>query len=255
MCVVVPLAATIAMGVASTAASYIGQQQQANQQRAYQNQVYEQQSQQAIAEAEYQNRQVTRNNEYIRRNAENARIALATDRQALVRQDRQESLATALDIEQKRIERLKAVGAIQASERAGLSLEGLMSDFYRQEARYVSVAQQNLAFSSAQRQLEGQKLVSTTNSRLNEARPYEAAPFQSPNLPAPVQSPSLLGAVLGAGSTVAGQLNSRSVYDPSRGRYVIGTQRALPTSLPSYSSSAPRRSYTTGFSSQKTGLK
>lgn len=245
MCVAVPVVAMVAMTAASAAVSYAGAQQQANAQRAYGEQVYEQQSQQAIADAEYQNRQVTRNNEFILQNAENVRAALSTDQDALVAQERQEAIATAINTQQQRIDRIRAVGAIQASERAGLTLETLLNDFDRQESQNNFITQQNLAFSSGQRQRESQNLVATARGRINEARPYEAAPFQSPQAPAPVSNPSLLGTVIGAGSSIAGTLNSRSTYDPTRGRYVIGTQTRLPTTLPTYS--APSRNFSSGF--------
>lgn len=245
MCVVVPLAATLGMQALSGVTSYIGQRAEANKQAQYNNQVYQQQSQEAIANAEYQNRQVERNNQYILDNAANVQQTLQTDREALVAQQRQEGLATAASAQQRRIERIRATGAIQASERQGLTLDTLLQDFYRQEAEANNIGNMNLAFASGQRVREGDKLTSVAQSRLNDARPYEAAPFQKPYAPAPVSQPSFLGAALGVASGAATTLNSRSVYDSTRGRYVIDTMRPLPTALAPYQ--IPTRDYTQGF--------
>ena len=215
----------IAMSVASTAATYAAQKQAANRQAEYQNQVYNQQAEQAIAQAEYQNRQVTRNNEYILQNRDNAIAALTSDRQALVSQERQQSIATALDIQQKRMEAMRARGSLAASEKSGANLETLMGDYFRQEAQYRQITSQNAAFATAQRVRQNEALVTTANSRINEARPYEAAPFQSPTLPAPVSGPSLLGTVLSGATGVANTVSSRSTFDPTRNRYVIDRMR------------------------------
>ena len=212
-----------AVGAASSIVGYIGQSQQANAQQAYQNQVYQQQQQQALAQAEYQNRQVQQQNQYVLDNAANARAALATDRAALVSRERQEGLATALDIEQKRIERLKAVGALQSSERAGGSLDSLMADYYRQEAGYKSIAQQNLSFTAAQIQREQTGLTATAQGRINSVRPYESAPIQQPTAPAPVSRPSLFGAALNIGSNAVSNYSRYSSYDPYSNRYRIGS--------------------------------
>jgi len=248
MCVVIPAAVGIAASVASSAIGYIGQRQAASQQQAYNQAVYNQQVQQAQAQAEFQNRQVEAQNEYIRQNRENAAIALQQDRQALVSQSRQEAIATALDVEQKRIEAIRARGAIRASEKSGLQLETLLSDFYRQEAIYQKTSEDNLAFASGQRRLEAERLTAAANSRINEARPLIQAPVQTPFAPAPVAQPSFLGAVIGTASQVGNQLSSRQVYDPYEGRFRFGGQSVAP---PRTSSSAPQRSFTTGFSFNK----
>ena len=232
MCVVVPMAAMLGLQAASSAVGYIGQAQQANQQQRYNNDVYRQQAQQAVNQQEYNNRVVERNNEFIRQNAANTQSALNTDRAALVSQERQENIATALDIQQRRIEAIRARGAIQASERAGLTLDTLLSDFDRQESVANAISQQNLAFASGQRVREQERLTATAQSRLNQARPFEAAPVQTPYAPARVQGPSLLGSALGFASSAAGTLNTRSVYDSQQGRFKVDRIRQLPQSLP-----------------------
>ena len=257
MCLALPLAATIATSLVGQGMSFIGQRQQAAQQQQYNNDVYRQQHQQALEQAEYNNRQVERQNQYIRANADNVQAALQLDREALMAQEREEGLAFANDLQQKRIERLKAVGALQASERSGISFDTLLQDFHRQEAIYRNNARQNLAFSSAQRQREGAKLTSVAKGRIAEARPYEAAPAQNPYLPQQVATPSALGALAGmAGSTIS-TLNSRSVYDPTRGRYVLDSTRVLPTAMPQTARTRQPRSFTTGLSMNKNyaGLK
>ena len=249
MCVVVPMAATLAMTAAQGVVGYLGQAQQARSQAEYQNAVYTQQQQDALANAEYQNRQVERQNQYIQQNAENTLSALQVDREALLQQELQERRATSLDIQQRRIERLKAQGALRASARAGLSIDTLLSDYDRQASVADGIVMQNLAFATGQRQREQLKLTTMANSRINEARPYEAAPFQTPIRPQPVQGPSLLGTALGIGSGIAGTLQSRSVYDPTLGRYRIDTMRSLPSSMPRGSTLGPQTSFTSGFSS------
>ena len=232
MCLAIPPIAAAGLSAASSVIGYIGQSQQANQQQAYNNAIYAQQSQQAIDEANYQNRQVERNNAFMLENRENAVRALQADRLALVEQERQESVATALDIENQRIERLKAQGALQSSDKAGLVLEVLLADYDRQFAINSGVMSQNLAFSSGQRVREQAKLTTTANSRIAQARPYEAAPFREPAPIQQVSRPSLLGTVIGAGTSAANAYQSRQYYDSSTGRYRIDRSKSLPSSLP-----------------------
>lgn len=234
------MALTLGLSAASTAVGYIGQQQQAKQQREYNNAVYEQQKAQALAQAEYQNRQVERNNQYMQQNAVNAVEAADADKDALVVQQRQQGIATALELQQTRVEKLRAKGAIQASERAGLTLETLLADFDRQEATAKGIQQQNLAFASGQRMRERATIDATLESRINQARPYESAPIQTPYAPAPVQGPSLLAAGIGFASQAASTINSRSVYDASAGRYRIDGVSRIPTSLPQPRATLPQ---------------
>jgi hypothetical protein len=119
-----------------------------------------------------------------------------------------------LDLEQKRIERMKAVGALQSSERAGLSLESLMSDYYRQEATYQNVARQNLSFVSTQILREQENLTTRAQGRIDEARGFIPAPIQDPRPPQPVQGPSLLGSALEFGSSALGTYSASRTYNP-----------------------------------------
>jgi hypothetical protein len=244
MCVVVPAAGLIAGQVAQGALGYIGARQQAASQQDYNNQVYNQQARQAEAEQGYQNQQVSQQNQYILDNAANAEQALYSDRAALASQGRQEALAIALDTQQKRIEALRARGSIQASERNGNTLETLMGDFYRQEAQYNFISNQNLQFSDDQRALENQKLSTVARSRINEARPYIASPVAKPSAVQRVSKPSFLGALLSTGSEVAGTVSSRSVYDPYTGRYRIARAQVASRTPAPYA--VPSRSYATG---------
>lgn len=236
MCIVVAPAVMAAVSAAATigsaAMAYRGQQQQVAAQNNYRQQVYQQQVQQAQANAEYQNNQVRQQNTYIQQNAENAMIALQADRQALVSREREEGLAIALDLEQKRMERLRAVGALQSSEKAGLTLENLMGDYYNQEARYRSISNQNLAFTSTQISREQDKLTAQARGRINDARPYQAAPIDTPVAPQLEPGPSFLGTALSTGSSLLGTFNNYSSYDAYSNRYRIGTGR-LSQSTPS----------------------
>lgn len=228
MCVV-----SAAIGAVSSVVGYIGQSQQAAQQAAYQNQVYAQQQQQALDQANYQNRLVERQNQYITDNAVNTLAALRADRAALVSQERQETIAVALEAEAQRIEKLRAQGAIRATGKTGANIETLLADFDRQEAVNRGTIQRNLAFASAQRVRQGESLTATAQSRINQARPYEAAPFQSPTAPAPVQGPSLLGLGVNLAGQVYGAYSSRQVYDSTKNRYVLDRgNKTAPTALP-----------------------
>lgn len=237
MCLASAVLAGISTGIsaASSVVGYIGQSQQAAQQAEYQNQVYRQQIDRRNAEYEYQKTQVEQQNQYVLDNAENAIQARIRDQDALVDRGRQESLATALDIEQRRMERLRAVGAVKSSERAGLTLETLMGDFYRQEAMSNNTSRQNLAFASTQIQREQEASRATAQGRINSVRPYSPAPIQEPTSPSPISGPSLLGTALNIGSTAVGTLNQYSSYDPYQNRYRIGSG-SLTTSTPARTS-------------------
>lgn len=230
-----------AVGIASSVASHAAQAKQARQQEEYNQQVYNQQLAQRDAEAEYQGRLVEQQNQYIEQNREAAMIALSRDRQALVSREREESLAVSLDLEQKRLERLKATGALKASGKAGVSYENLMSDFYRQEASYRSIGQQNLGFTRNQLGREGQSLTATAESRINDARPYQPAPLQQPDAPKPVNRPSGLATLTNIGASALGAYTSYSAVDSS-GRFRLGTSSRLP-SYGSSSTSIPRSNH------------
>lgn len=249
MCLALAPAALAAIsggvGIASQAMGYLGQRRASAQQEQYNQQVYQQQQQQAIDTANFQNRQVTQQNEYIAQNRENALRALRIDQEAMVSQGYQESVAASLETEQNRIEAMKSRGSLQASEKQGVSLGTLLSDFYRQEAMFLSITENNLAFTSGQRQREGQKLVTTAQSRVNEARPYESAPVQTPYAPAPTARPSALGALVGIAGSGLNAYSQYSTYDPMQNRYRIGSAR-LP-SLSTASNTAPIRSFATGL--------
>lgn len=233
-----------AVSVGSSALGYLGQRRAAAEQDSYNQSVYTQQQQQAVDQANFQNRQVSQQNEYILQNRENAAAALGLDRTAMVEQEYQEGIAASLEAEQARIQALQGLGSLQASGKTGNTLAILMGDFYKQEAQFRNTTANNLAFASGQRVREMQKLATTAQSRVNEARPYESAPIQTPYAPVTSAKPSGFGALLGVGGAALGSYNQYSTYDSLNNRYRIGSAR-MPSS--GASSLAPRRNYSTGL--------
>lgn len=174
--------------VASTASGivgYIGQQQAASQQQAYQNALVQQRNQQI---------------------AENQRLAqeayLQQSQQVNLRQQQEEEKAST-EIQSAQIEAMQArARARVASGEAGvtgLSVDSLIADFYRQEDFYRQGVQRNVEMSRQQSQEDIKGLRAQAQGRYQEIQPY---------LPEPIARPSFLGTALQIGANVATQTSS-----------------------------------------------
>lgn len=161
-------AASLAAGAVTSAVSYVGQRSTANAQAKYQSTVQEQQ------------------NDYIERNALAARTAYIEEAAATNIRMGQQQEAASEELQQLSRERLAAQGTAKAtSESAGLSFDGLMRDFFREEGKYRNNVRRQLEWDMDEgaRQISG--LRAKAQGRSNSVTPYT---------PQPVSSPSLLGA-------------------------------------------------------------
>lgn len=168
-------AASLAAGAVTSAVSYVGQRSTAKAQADYQTQLQEQQ------------------NDYIERNAVAARAAYIEEAAATNIRMGQQQEAASEELQQLSRDRLAAQGTAKAtSESAGLSFDGLMRDFFREEGRYRNNVRRQLEWDTEEgaRQISG--LRAKAQGRSNSVTPYT---------PQPVSSPSLLGAFSGVAGT------------------------------------------------------
>ena len=123
MCIALtPLAmAGISTGVNAVGAiaGHVGRNKAASRQDAYNSAVYQQQLNYAQQQQLYQNRLVQQQNQYILDTRENATEAYINDLSAINARLQEEELASKVQLEQVRLDRLRAVGAISASEKTG----------------------------------------------------------------------------------------------------------------------------------------
>lgn len=158
---------------------------------------YQAQQRQANAQAEYQNQLAIARNEQIERNAELANRAFIQQSEQINRRTQQEQVAASEEIQQVQIERLDAQGRAEAAAAAagvqGLSVQNLLNNFQRQEARYRSAVQQNLAFAQENAEAEKKGLRAQAEGRIASIPAYA---------PEPVARPSFFGTALGIGGRV-----------------------------------------------------
>lgn len=150
---------------------------------------YQMQSEQAAAQASYQNKMAEAHNAAAEQNAEFAVQEYidqtAAENIALLQKEE----ATSEEIQRIERERKEAVGtALASSEGAGQSLNFLLSDYYRQEARYRGSLKDQLDNDKVSRDIAVQGYWQTAENRGKAQQNY---------IPSPVNQPSALAAGLG----------------------------------------------------------
>lgn len=182
-------ALTLALGAASTVASYVGQQQQASAQAAYQN---------------------TQAKESARANDLNSKAAISeyVEQSAAERiKQMQEQQATALEEQKIQRETLQKQGTMLASTNAsGIALDMLMADYQRQEANEKETVRQQYRNSTVESAINISGYKDRAQNRVNS---------QSTYLAPGVNNPSLAGLAIGLGS--AG-LNAYTTYNKWEGK-------------------------------------
>jgi hypothetical protein len=156
---------------------YVGQQQQANQQAAYQAALVQQRNQQIA-----QNQQFAQQSYLQQANQVNFR-----------QQQEAEKASQAIQVTQVDALQAKATARVTAGESgvSGLSVENLLADFDRQNAIYQGSVRRNLDFSRQQSQEDIKGLRAQAEGRYQEIQPY---------LPEPITRPSFLGTALSIGT-------------------------------------------------------
>lgn len=178
--------ATIAaVGVLSAASSYVGMEQQASAQAAYQNQLAEQRNQQML------------------QNAESANEAAREEYYQEGLRQQQEAEAASDEIQSIQTEKLQKMGEAIASSDG--SLGALYADFDRQEAKYKESVRRNFDMTTLQILQQKRMTNAKAQDRINSMTPY---------IPEPVQGGSLLGLGVGIGKGVLnGYANHKSVTE------------------------------------------
>lgn len=169
------------VGAVSAVASYMGQQQSAQQQADYQRAVAEQRNQEIKANYE----------------AANA-AAIDNYTQANQRQlENQENFSqTAQDIE---VEKKNAIGELLASNlNTGLSLDAVKLDYERQSDKYLGVQELSLRNLGIQTEAEKKSAKAQAQNQANSISAY---------IPSPVNYPSPLSLAAGIGGAYVGSLD------------------------------------------------
>lgn len=165
---------------------------------------FAQQSQAASAQAEYQNAQATAREEQMTANTKLAMDSYFLNSGLVNDQLQQKDEEASRDAFSKRIEgeqgRSTARVAAAESGVAGLSVNALLDDFWRQEGRYTDTIKVNNEFDHKQASIEKQGLRATAEGRVQSVTPFVREP---------INSPSILAGALGIGS---GALDRYSRY-------------------------------------------
>lgn len=186
-------AASMGISALSAASGYFGQVQSAN------------------AQAEYQAETSAQRDRQIAANAEAANAAYVEQAAAENIAQAQRSESASLELQDLQRQRIRAEGTARAtSESAGLSLEALLADFSREEARYRDSVTRQLKFDAdeSRRRLQG-----------FEAQAADRARSIQPYTPQPIQQPNTLGAALQVAGAGFDAFNRFSTRDPDTGRY------------------------------------
>lgn len=149
------------------------------------------QSQQAEAQASYQAQLAQARNQEIVENAQLAQESYLQQAHQLNLRQQQEDERASQDIQQTRLEaaQARAMTRVAAGESgvAGLSVDNLLRDFYRQEDVFNESVRRNRDFSRLQTQEDMKGLRAQAQGRIASVRPY---------LPEPIIRPNLLGSAL-----------------------------------------------------------
>ena len=161
------IAAVSALG---SAVSYVGAQEQSNQQAAYQNRM-----------AEERNRQMLEN-------AESANDAAIEEYYQQNLRQQQEAEAASDEVQRVQIEKLQKMGTAIASSDGQLG--ALYADFQRQEANYKESVRRNFDMTTLQILQQKRTTEAKAQDRINSVTPY---------ISQPISGPSLLGLGMGVG--------------------------------------------------------
>lgn len=161
---------------------------------------------QYISQAQQATAQVEAQQANINATADAANASLVQQNTDLHARESQEQAATALRLNNARIDADKARAEASAgSESSGLSFSNLMADYESQYAAYADSEMIQLGFNLDQIQRTREGIAATAQSRIN-------------TIPrTPVQQPSLLTAAASIGGSALGAYDKYSVRDPITG--------------------------------------
>jgi hypothetical protein len=191
---------SLAIAAASTAANMAVQMEQANAMNAYQSEMADNYNETAVKNAELANK------DYIEQTAAES-IALMQKQEAAAQEEQR--------IQRERLQ--KQGTALASSEAAGQSLQFLMDDFMRQEARYKNSVRHQLELDTVQSNIAVKGFRDTAKNRGSASGRY---------IPKPVNSlgfASGIGAGLSIAASGLGAYGRYSTRDPETGKYRLGS--------------------------------
>lgn len=175
----------IATSVAGTVVATVGQSQAAAAQNNYQ-----------AALANQRNQQIAENNRLAKdaynRSVSQENLKLIQDHESASR-DLQKNQVLAL---QARARTRVAAGEAGV---AGVNVDQLLGDFYRQESLFADATRHNLEYSGIQREMNIEGHAATAQGRMNS---------MTPHIPRRTEGPSFIGAALKIGTDVFGAASS-----------------------------------------------
>ena len=140
----------------------------------------------------------------------------------------------------------KGAGEIRATGRLGMTVDNLIADYYRQQAAFDYATERNLAFTTAQTQMQKMGAAAQRGSRLASQQPYLEQPIIDPIEPiyqsAPSATPYILQGASAALSGVTTGLSSASAI----GKLKTAQPPGLPK-LPSISTAKGGGINTSGY--------
>lgn len=107
----------------------------------------------------------------------------------------------------------RGIGEIKATGRLGATVDNLIADYYRQQAAFDYATERNLAFTTAQTQMQKMGAAAQRGSRLASQQPYLEQPIIDPIEPIYQAAPSATPYILqGASAVLSGVSAGISTY-------------------------------------------
>lgn len=254
MCAVVPIALgilTAGLGIAQSVASYQQAQENVTTANAQAEQAYRFQQTQAASARAFEQLKAQQQAAIMEQNRYLADRAYESDISQLNMRLMQEQEAAAQRQREAALAAQKGAGEIRATGRLGMTVDNLIADYYRQQAAFDYATERNLAFTTAQTQMQKMGAAAQRGSRLASQQPYLEQPIIDPIEPiyqsAPSATPYILQGASAALSGVTTGLSSASAIGKLKAAQPPGLPKLPSSTTAGFGGTNYSSAYTSGF--------
>lgn len=196
---------TAGLGIAQSVASYQQAQENVTTANAQAEQAFRFQQTQAASARAFEQLKAQQQTAIMEQNRYLADRAYESDISQLNLRLMQEQEAAAEKGRQAALAAQQGRGEIRATGRLGATVDNLIADYYRQQAAFDYATERNLAFTTAQTQMQKMGAAAQRGSRLASQQPYLEQPIIDPIEPIYQSAPSATPYVLqGASAALSG---------------------------------------------------
>lgn len=196
---------TAGLGIGQSVASYQQAQENVTTANAQAEQAFRFQQTQAASARAFEQLRVQQQTAIMEQNRYLADRAYESDISQLNLRLMQEQEAAAQKQREAALAAQKGMGEIKATGRLGMTVDNLIADYYRQQAAFDYATERNLAFTTAQTQMQKMDAAAQRGSRLASQQPYLEQPIIDPIEPIYQSAPSATPYILqGASAALSG---------------------------------------------------